>query len=176
MTTELRPTCQSYQSLCVRLTQIADQGPAAVDKRLAELESEWTSGRMVKATTGVLLAAGLALTAWVSPWWLILVAVTGVGLLQYLFWPRSWLGGLYWHCGFRSGSDIEDERIALRVLRGDFRHLPTISHVEDRDAVTRMEGEGGPACEVEDDKLDAREAAALIVDRTMPRRTRLTTA
>ena len=59
MTTELRPTCKSFQQLCQRLTQIADQGPEAVERRLGELDREWTSGRLVKATTGVLLLVGL---------------------------------------------------------------------------------------------------------------------
>ncbi len=170
MTTELRPTCKSFQQLCHRLTQIADQGPAAVERRLGELDREWTSGRLVKATTGVLMLVGLALTAWVSPWWLILVAATGVVLLQYVFGPRSWLGETFTVCGFRSGVQIEDERIALRVLRGDFRHLPTLGHIEDRDAVARMEGEGGPAVEPDEDKYDAKAAAAMILESTVPKR------
>lgn len=170
MTTEIRPTCKSFQQLCHRLTQIADQGPEAVAKRLDELDREWTSGRLVKAMTGVLLLTGLALTAWVSPWWLILVAGTALVMLQYLFRPRSWLGETFTFCGFRSGARIEDERIALRVLRGDFRHLPTLGHIEDRDAIARMEGEGGPAVEADEDKYAARDAAVLILGSTVPQR------
>ena len=98
------------------------------------------------------------------------MAATGVVLLQYLFGPRSWLGETFSFCGFRSGARIEDERIALRVLCGDFRHLPTLGHIEDRDAVSRMEGEGGPAVEPDEDKYDAKDAAAMILESTVPQR------
>lgn len=117
----------------------------------------------MKAVTGVLLLGGLALTAWVSPWWLVLVAAAGVVLLQYLFQSRSWLGELFIRCGYRTGAQIEDERIALRVLRGDFRHLPTLGNIEDRDAIARLEGEGGPSVEPAEDMYDARDAASRIL-------------
>jgi len=163
MSALLNPTCKTHRELCDRLTRIAEQGRDAVNARIAELDREWTSGRLVKAVTGVLLLAGLALTAWVSPWWLILVAVAGVVLLQYLFQSRSWLAEVFIRCGYRMGAQIEDERIALRVLRGDFRHLPTLGNIVDRDAIARMEGEGGPSVEPTEDKYDARDAASQIL-------------
>lgn len=146
-----------------RIQAVAAEGPEAVERRLGELAREWTAGRMVKATTGLLLVAGLALTSFANPWWLLLVVIAGAVLLQYWFFPRSWLAAVFERVGFRPGSVIDDERLALRVLRGDFRHLPTLRQIEDRDAVTRMEGEGGPAVEPEEEKLDPKEAAELIV-------------
>ena len=47
--------------------------------------------------------------------------------------------------GFRSGSEIDHERLALKVLRGDFRHLPTVQESENKDDIARLEGEGGIA-------------------------------
>ena len=38
---------------------------------------------------------------------------------------------------------------------GDFASLPTVHTIEDRDAISRMEGEGGPAVETDDAKQDA---------------------
>lgn len=149
-----------------RLARIAANGPTAIDQRLEELENEWTAGRAVKATTGVLLVAGLALAALVNPWWLILPAVAGAALIHYLFYRRSWLAQLFTGMGLRSGTEIENERIALRVLRGDFQQLPTVFEVEDRDAVCRMEGEGGMSVSPECEKIDARAAAALILEQT----------
>lgn len=153
------------QLLCARLARIAEQGPTAIEERLRELDREWTSGRLVKATCGVLMLVSLALTAFVSPWWLILGAATGVVLLPYLFQSRGWLAHVFTGCGFRSGAQVEDERIALRVLRGDFRDLPTLRHIEDRDALSRMEDEGGIAVDDEDreDKFEPRHAAAVIL-------------
>jgi hypothetical protein len=154
------------KELPTRLAKIAANGPAAIDQRLHELECEWTTGRLVKASSGVLLIAGLALAAFVSPWWLILPAIAGVVLAQYLFFCRSVFTDLFAAAGFRSGAEIENERIALRILRGDFRHLPTVFEVEDREAVSRMEGEGGPAIDLDDDKLDPKEAANRILEHT----------
>ncbi len=170
MNIERRPGSQSYQKLYQRLTRIAEQGPEALSARLDELDREWTSGRLVKAAAGVLLVTGLALTAWASPWWLILVAVAGAVLLQYLFLPRSLLADAFSWMGYRSGSEIEDERISLRVLRGDFRHLPTLNNIEDVDALARLEGEGGPSVEPSEDKCDAKDAASQILARAPNRK------
>lgn len=150
------------QSLCDRIARIAEQGPEAVNKRLAELNKEWTVGRWVKAICAVTLFAGLILTFTVSPWWLLLTGVCGLTLAQYLFFPRSILGSLLAAAGVRSGAVIEDERIALRVLRGDFKMLPTMSEIQSDDAISRMVDEGGPAMDDDDEKIPSREAALLI--------------
>lgn len=151
-------------ALCERIARIAEQGPEAVARRLDELNAEWTVGRWVKVVSGLLLLAGVALTSTVNPWWVggILVAVAGATLVQYLFFRRGWLGQVFAAFGVRSGNVIEDERIALRVLRGDFRFLPTITQIHDREAVSRMADEGGPAVDDDDDKYDPREAAKMI--------------
>jgi len=164
--TQLRPQsapCFSPDpSLCDRIARIAEQGPAAVDKRLVELNREWTIGRWVKAICALTLFAGLILAFTVSPWWLLLIGVCGLTLAQYLFFPRSILGSLLATGGVRSGAVIEDERIALRVLRGDFKTLPTMHEIQADDAISRMVDEGGPAMDDDDEKIPSREAALLI--------------
>ena len=152
------------KELPTRLAKIAANGPAAIDLRLEELDSEWTTGRLVKASTGVILIAGFALAAFVSPWWLILPAIAGVAMAQYVFFCRSWLTNVFALAGFRSGAEIENERIALRILRGDFRQLPTVHEIEDREALNRMEGEGGPVVETVEDKFAPHEAASKILE------------
>lgn len=151
-------------ALCERIARIAEQGPAAVSRRLDELNAEWTIGRWVKVVCGLLLLGGVAVTATVDPWWIgaVLVAVSGATLVQYLFFRGSWLGAVFAAAGVRSGTVIEDERIALRVLRGDFRFLPTLNQIHDREAVSRMAGEGGPSLDEDDDMYDSREAAQVI--------------
>lgn len=152
--------------LCDRLAEIVAEGPAAIDRRLCQLEREWTSGRLVKATAAGLLILSLALTAAFSPWWLILTGVATLVLTQYWFFKGSWLAQLYAHWGFRSGAQIEDERLVLRVLRGDFRHLPTLHQIEDRDAMTRLADDGGYIPDDDDEKYDPREAARKILQGT----------
>jgi len=154
-----KPTCSKLQTLEQRLACIADAGPLAIEDRLAELEREWTAGRMTKATIGVLLVAGFALTALLNPWWLILPAVGGVFLLQYLFSRSSWLGKAFHEMGYRTGWEVDQEKMALKVLRGDFRHLATVHDIESHEDISRLEGEGGIAMDPEEAKVDPRDAA-----------------
>jgi len=148
------------------LARIAEGGPAAICERLCEIDREWTSGRMAKVTTGITILAGLALAVFVRPWFAILPAVGGLLLVQYLFARRSWLGELFHGAGYRSGLDIEEERIALKALRGDFKHLPTVHDIEDKDAISRLEGEGGMVVEPDDSKIDPQEAVRRVVEVT----------
>lgn len=152
--------CSTESNLEKRLACLADVGPQAISDRLGQLEREWSAGRVTKAVIGVLIVAGLALTALVSPWWLILPAIGGFFLLQYLFGRSSWLGATFREMGFRSGSDIDQERFALRALRGDFKHLPTVHEIESKDDISRLEREGGIALDPEESKPDARGAVA----------------
>jgi hypothetical protein len=156
--------CAKPDTLEQRLACIADAGPQAIEDRLAELEREWSAGRVTKAVIGVLLVAGFALTALLNPWWLILPAVGGVFLLQYLFSRTSWLGKVFQEMGFRTSSEIDQEKMALKVLRGDFRHLPTVLDIESRDDISRLEGEGGITVEPDESKVDPTSAAKVAVE------------
>ncbi len=157
-TTQGKP-CSKNETLEQRLACIADAGPQAIEDRLAELESEWSAGRVTKVVIGILLVAGLALTALLNPWWLIMPAIGGVFLLQYLFSRTSWLGKVFQEMGFRTSSEIDQEKMALKVLRGDFRSLPTVLDIEKRDDISRLEGEGGIIVEPEVSQVDPVEAA-----------------
>lgn len=148
--------CRDQEKLEQRLACLADAGVPAINDRLDQLEREWSCGRMTKATVGVLIVVGLLLTATLSVWWLILPAIGGVFLLQYLFMRTAWLGATFREMGFRPGADIDQEKFALRTLRGDFRHLPTVLESENKDDIARLEGEGGIVFEPEDAKPDTR--------------------
>ncbi len=160
--------CQDREKLEERLACLADAGVHAINDRLAQIEREWSSGRMTKATVGVLLVAGLLLTAALSPWWLILPAAGGFFLLQYLFMRTSWLGAMFREMGFRSGADIDQEKFALRTLRGDFRYLPTVMETENKEDISRLEGEGGIVLEPEEAKPDTREVVREVLEAARP--------
>lgn len=154
-----KPACSRLETLEQRLACLADAGPQAIDDRLAELDREWTAGRVTKATIGVGLVVGVALAALFSRWWLILPAVGGVSLLQYLFTRTSWLGKVFHEVGYRTGFEVDQEKIALKVLRGDFRHLPTVHDIESHDDISRLEGEGGITVDLQESKVDPKDAA-----------------
>lgn len=158
-------SCSKLETLEQRLACLADAGPKAVEDRLGELEREWTAGRMTKAAMGVVIISGLALSA-LNPWWLILPAAGGLLLLSYVFGRTSWMGILFHKMGYRSGFEVDREKMALKVLRGDFRGVPTLHEIENRDDISRLEGEGGIAVEPETAKVDPREAAKVALHAT----------
>lgn len=154
-----KKACSRLGTLEQRLACLADAGPEAIEGRLAELDREWTAGRATKAVIGVLIVVGFGLTALFNPWWLILPAVGGVFLLQYLFSRTSWLGLMFREMGFRTGFEVDQEKIALKALRGDFRNLPTVLDIEKREDISRLEGEGGIAVDPDESKVDPLDAA-----------------
>ena len=148
------------------LANVVEAGHAAIDARLRHLDGEWSVGRMVKATAGVLILGGLGLTIFVNPWLAVVPALGGLMLAQNLYSSKSWLGELFASMGFRTSVEIDHERMALKAIRGDFRDLPTIHQIEDRNAISRFEDEGGPVFEHELPRIDPREAAREIVAAT----------
>lgn len=155
-----KATCSKLDTLEQRLACLADAGPESIETRLAELEREWTAGRATKAVIGVLIVAGFGLTVMLdSPWWLSLPAIGGLFLLQYLFSRTSWLGKVFHEMGFRTGFEVDQEKMALKVLRGDFRHLPTLLDIEKREDIARLEGEGGIALDPDESKVEPIDAA-----------------
>ena len=150
-------------ALASRLKQVIDGGPDAICERLAQLDREWTTGRASKATAGLMIVAGLALTAVFDPWWLVLTAAGGLLLLPYLFGRRSPLGYVFHQFGLRRGSEIEQEKVALKALRGDFQNLPTAQQVVNQDDISRLEGEGGIVYEPEHTPVTADEAVQEVI-------------
>jgi hypothetical protein len=129
------------------ISKVVHAGPAAIEQRLTALGREWTSGRLVKVTTAIGILGGLILAGFVNIWWLLLPVAMGLLLIQYAFSRVSLLTLLFRGLGFRSSLEIEHERMALKALRGDFRHIPTVMDSEDQQALARLEGEGGMASE-----------------------------
>lgn len=103
----------------LRLAQCAAD-PTHIEARLQALDREWDLDRTIEAEAASMGLAGLALGTLVSHRLLALPAVVGASL--FLFGTR----GLYpllpafRRLGLRSAREIERERQALKVLRGDF--------------------------------------------------------
>lgn len=105
------------------VTRIAEAGPAAIDRRLEELDHEWDIERTLEANAASAVLMGLTLGATVDRKWFIFPAVVAGFLLQHAV--QGWCPPLpvFRRYGFRTQSEIEQERYALKALRGDFRHM-----------------------------------------------------
>lgn len=160
-------SCKIKQNnlLKCRLKHVIDGGPQAITEQIARLDHELTIGKATVMTISLLIVTGLAFTAAHDPWWLLLTGLGVVMLIQYLFGLPCAFGWAYRQLGLRTRSEVEEERLALKALRGDFQNLPTADMVEDRDALARLEGEGGPPVD-NDPGPDAEQAVDAVLEAT----------
>jgi hypothetical protein len=93
--------------------------PDQIGRRIRELDEEWDVERALETGSSVLTLFGLAMTLTRGRKWLVLpLAVQGFFLQHAL---QGWCPPLplFRRLGFRTQSEIEHERCALRRLRGD---------------------------------------------------------
>jgi hypothetical protein len=95
-------------------------GPAAIERRLKELDEEWDIERTLEANAASATLLGVGLAAFVDRRLLILPALVGGFLLQHAL--QGWCPPvpLFRRLGFRTEAEIDQERYALKALRGDF--------------------------------------------------------
>lgn len=94
--------------------------PHEIEQRLHELDHEWDIERTLEANASALSLTGVALGAFVDKRWLLLpAAVTGF-LLQHAL--QGWCPPVIFfrRRGIRTAKEIDQERYALKALRGDF--------------------------------------------------------
>lgn len=108
-------------------------GLPAISRRLHELDQEWDVERTLEANaaTLILVSIGLGLTA--DRRWFAFPAVVAGFLLQHAL--QGWCPPLpvLRRLGIRTVREIDLERTALRILRGDFATVP-----KDADEAFRM--------------------------------------
>jgi len=103
-----------------RVRACAAAGGDALDRRIGELEREWDVERWLETNGSILAGIGIALGAFVSPWWLLLSAAVVTFCLQHAV--QGWCPPVvvFRRLGARTQKEISAERYALKALRGDF--------------------------------------------------------
>jgi hypothetical protein len=113
----------------------AASGAGAISGRLGELDREWDIERTLEANAAAVALIGLSLGAFVDRKFFALPAVVAGFLLQHAV--QGWCPPvpLFRRLGVRTQREIEEERFALKALRGDFSHVGAEhtdgSHVRD---------------------------------------------
>lgn len=110
------------RELLARLTQLADdsgEANAALDMRLAELDRESDIERVLELNAGVLALSGMALGYLINRRWFALPAAVMAFLVQHAV--QGWCPPVpvFRRLGVRTRQEIEAERHALKLLRGD---------------------------------------------------------
>lgn len=117
-----------------RIRRLSVAGRAAIDRRLKELDEEWDVERAIEFNASTISVAGIALGALHDRRWLLLPAAVGAFLWQHAV--QGWCPPIpvLRRLGFRTQVEIEEERYALKLLRGDFEGIEPNGG---RDAVER---------------------------------------
>jgi hypothetical protein len=104
-----------------RVARYATLGHAAIQQRIHELDREWDIERALEVSASTVSLLGIGLGTFVRRTWFILPAVVAGFLLQHAL--QGWCPPVpvLRRLGVRTASEIEQERYALKVLRGDFR-------------------------------------------------------
>jgi len=108
--------------------------PHEIDRRLRDLDREWDIERVLEANASALAFAGIAMASGGNRRWLLLP-----GLVTAFLFPHAVQGwcppiSLLRRMGIRTAREIEIERVALKLLRGDFddTHAGGASFLADR--------------------------------------------
>lgn len=104
------------------VVRAAIRGRHAIDERLAELDREWDVERALETNAAAMVLVGCALGALVDRRFFIMPAIVGGFLLQHAV--QGWCPPLplFRKMGMRTTAEIDQERYALKALRGDFLH------------------------------------------------------
>jgi hypothetical protein len=117
----------------------AAQGRGEIDRRLEELDREWDIERTLEANAASIALIGLGLGAFVNRRFFALPAIVAGFLLQHAV--QGWCPPIpvFRRLGFRTASEIDSERYALKAVRGDFERLPDREAMSDDGAARLLE-------------------------------------
>lgn len=107
-----------------RIAGLERATPVELDARLAELEREWDIERTLQANASTLVMVGSLLGLAVDRRFLVLPAGVFTFFLQHAL--QGWCPPIpmFRRRGVRTSREIERERYAIKVLRGDFEGIP----------------------------------------------------
>jgi hypothetical protein len=105
----------------------ASAGKEAIDRRLEELDREWDIERAIEAQAAGVSLAALGLSATVSRKFLVVPVIVGGFLLMHAL--QGWCPPIpiLRRLGFRTRDEIDEERYALKAIRGDFKEIEATS-------------------------------------------------
>jgi hypothetical protein len=116
-------------SLVERISKVAHHrrgvdGQRALTARIAELEQESDIERVLAANAGALALIGTILATVHHRRWLLVPAVVTTFLIQHAV--QGWCPpiALFRRLGIRTRQEIDAERYAVKLLRGDFGDVP----------------------------------------------------
>jgi hypothetical protein len=111
------------QEMHERVARYRDASPEAITRRLEELDEEWDVERVLEANAASIAFTGCLLTAAVDRRWIFLPLAVTAFLFEHAL--QGWCPPVpvIRRLGVRTMREIDEERFALKALRGDFHRL-----------------------------------------------------
>ena len=111
---------QIDQELEARVREYAQRSPDEIASRINELNREWDMERLLETNASAIAFTGLVLGLTHSKKWLIVPGIVSAFLFQHAV--QGWCPPVpvFRRLGVRTRKEIEREKYALKVLRGDF--------------------------------------------------------
>ena len=109
-----------------------------IDKRIKELEAEWDMERALETAASVNVGFGVAMGMFVNRRWFAWSGIVAAFLLQHAL--QGWCPPVpvLRRLGIRTAAEIDEEKTALRILRGDFHETD-----DPEDAIEQVRSGGG---------------------------------
>ncbi len=129
---------QAYQRIRQRTEESVAFYAARLDQiesRLAELEQEWDVDRSMLAQVAGAAVAGGIMSLLFGRKWALPAAIWGAFGLYHAVTGWCACASMMHRAGMRTRCEVEEERTALKALRGDFRDIKP----EEGDCVTRAQ-------------------------------------
>jgi hypothetical protein len=106
------------------LRSVQDANMDVINCRLNTLEEEWDMERVMEVGASAFTVAGTILGFIRGKKWFLLSGAAGSFLLMHAIKGRCPSFSLLRRLGMRTGSEIANERIVLKMMRKDFEYLP----------------------------------------------------
>jgi hypothetical protein len=106
-----------------RVRQYAQKSSDEITRRIKELDREWDMERLLETNASALAFTGLLLGVTHSKKWLIVPGIVLPFLFQHAI--QGWCPPvpIFRRLGVRTREEIDREKYALKVLRGDFERI-----------------------------------------------------
>lgn len=116
----------------------ASAGRPAINRRLRELDEEWDIERILEANAASISLMGLALGSFFDRRWFLLPTAVAGFLLQHAV--QGWCPPVpvFRRMGVRTSNEIQQERHALKALRGDYRKVSEMPERENGEEISQM--------------------------------------
>jgi hypothetical protein len=111
---------QIDRDIDARVREYAQRSPDDITRRIDELDREWDMERLLETNASALAFTGLVLGVAHSKKWLIVPGIVLPFLFQHAV--QGWCPPVpvFRRLGVRTRKEIDREKYALKVLRGDF--------------------------------------------------------